>query len=68
MENVNAKPERRERFYLRILTANKFAPLFGKDNRICYFSTLAAARAYMPTVLQHIECDGIQVATERYWV
>lgn len=65
MENAT-KPQRYERFYLQILNNNRFETLMGKVG-VCYFPTREAARAYMPTVLANVACDGIRIQQEAYW-
>ena len=58
--------EKRVRFSFRILSGKSWSTLMA-NGTVAYCHDRSKARAYLPTILANVECDGVQIVEETYW-
>ena len=67
MEQQNNTIEKRVRYSFQICTGKSWSTLMT-NGTIAYCYDRTRARAYLPTILANVECDGVRVVEETYWV
>lgn len=60
---------KKRRYYPKYLDASfRWRILYGTDDKRILFNDLKSARAFMHRMLDNLDCMGVQIAAEDYYV